>query len=286
MTTAAAESPTRRPHRFAVWGDPIDHSRSPALHGAAYALLGWPWEYGRRRVDEASFRDELAAAPASVRGLSLTMPLKSLAHRAAGRHDAAAEATGAANTLVRTREGWAGFNTDVGGLARALTEAGVGDAEEARIVGAGATATSALLALHRIGVRRVEVSARRPEAARALVALAEHLGVVAAVAPLGQPGGAVDLTVSALPGDAPVAESDAERLAASGGTLYDVVYGTWPTALGAAWQRSGLPAHPGATMLLHQAVLQIRIFASGGAEEPLPDEDAVVAVMRRALMGG
>jgi shikimate dehydrogenase len=39
-------------------------------------------------------------------------------------------------------------------------------------------------------------------------------------------------------------------------------------------------------MLLHQAVLQIRIFATGDVDEPLPDEPAVVAVMRRALVGG
>ncbi|MDN8548655.1 shikimate dehydrogenase [Microbacterium sp. NM3R9] len=286
MTTAAAESPTARPHRFAVWGDPIDHSRSPALHGAAYALLGWPWEYGRRRVDEASFSDELAALPASVRGLSLTMPLKSLAHHVAVRRDADAEATGAANTLVRVDEGWAGFNTDVGGLARALVEAGAAGAERARVVGAGATATSALLALHRLGVVDVEVAARRPESARPLVELAERLGMVADVAPLGRPGDSADLTVSTLPGDAPVAEPDADRLAAAGGVLYDVVYGTWPTGLASAWQRAGRPAHPGGTMLLHQAVLQIRIFATGDADQPLPDEEAVVAVMRRALVGG
>jgi shikimate dehydrogenase len=61
--------------RLAVWGDPIAHSLSPALHTAAYRVLEVDWEYGRARVDEAAFPAALAALDASWRGLSLTMPL-------------------------------------------------------------------------------------------------------------------------------------------------------------------------------------------------------------------
>lgn len=286
MTTAAADLSAGEPRRFEVWGSPIGHSLSPALHAAAYDRLDVPWRYGRRRVDETSFASELASLGPEVRGLSLTMPLKTLAHDAGRTRDAAATATGAANTLVRSGDGWAAFNTDVGGLAAALTEIGSAAAPRARIVGAGATATSALLALERIGVGRIEIAARRPAAADPLLALAASRGIPATVSALDAPAGEVELTVSTLPGDAPVSDADAERLAATGGTLYDVVYGTWPTALGHAWLAAGQPAYPGATMLLHQAVLQIRIFASGSPDEPLPGEEDVVAVMRRALVGG
>ena len=75
------------------------------------------------------------------------------------------------------------------------------------------------------------------------------------------------------------------RLSAGGGLLYDVVYGHWPTALATAWQAAGHPAVNGLGMLLQQAVRQIRIFATGEATDPLEREDAVVAVMRRAVMG-
>ncbi len=272
--------------RFEVWGDPISHSRSPVIHSAAYAQLGLPWTYGRRRVDEASFTAEIGALEADVRGLSLTMPLKTVAHDRASRWDAAAAATGAVNTLRRDADGWAGYNTDVGGLARALTESGGGDVDSARIVGAGATATSALAALAELGIRRVEVVARRPAAAAALQPLAERLGVALHVSSLDSVTDAVDLTVSTLPGDAPVADRTADRLAEVGGRLFDVVYGTWPTTLGAAWIARGAIAEPGMAMLLHQAVLQIRIFATGEPTQALPDEAAVVAVMRSALMGG
>lgn len=274
------------PVALEVWGDPIEHSLSPAMHTAAYALLGWDWTYGRRRVDEASFADELASLGPEHRGLSLTMPLKHVAYAAAGQHDARAALTGAANTLVRSGSGWHAFNTDAGGIVAALAEAGVVAADRARIVGAGATASAALVALSEIGVRQVWIAARRPAAAASLQDLGERLRLRVDAVPLDSTTHAsVDVTIATLPGGVSVDESVADRLAAAGGALLDVVYGHWPTDLSRAWDRIGAPAQGGAGMLLHQAVLQIRAFASGGVDQPLPREDEVVAVMRRALVG-
>jgi shikimate dehydrogenase len=269
-----------------VWGDPIEHSLSPRLHTAAYALLDWNWTYGRRRVDEASFATELDSLDASHRGLSLTMPLKGVAFAAAVTRDLRAEATGAVNTLVRGDEGWHGFNTDVGGIVAAFGDAGIHAVQTARIVGAGATATSAVVALAELGAERIEVVARRPDAAAPLVALGGRLGVVVTTAPIDAPeAGGADATIGTLPGGATLPADVADRLADDGGALVDVVYGHWPTALSEAWTRRGLPVQDGTGMLLHQAVRQIRIFATGDVTEPLPDEAAVVGVMRRALMG-
>ena len=88
-----------------------------------------------------------------------------------------------------------------------------------------------------------------------------------------------------LPGGAALPDRDAAILAERGGLLYDVVYGGWPTPLALAWQASGASAVNGLGMLVQQAVRQIRAFATGDADTPLPDEDAVVDVMRSALMG-
>lgn len=272
--------------RLEVWGDPIDHSLSPAIHRAAYAHLGWEWEYGRRRVGTAHFAAELRDA--RLRGISLTFPLKTAAWAAAATRDRRADLTGAVNTLVFTSADAAprGFNTDVGGIVADLREHGVAHPETARLVGAGATATSAVVALAEMGTRRVEVLARRPESATPLRALGERLGVHVAVAPWDaahhRP---VSLTISTLPGGAALADPVIEAVAAAGGTLYDVVYGQWPTPLAAAWERAGNVAINGLGMLLQQAVLQIRVFANGDPEIPLPDEASVVAVMHRALMG-
>lgn len=270
-----------------VWGDPIEHSLSPALHTAAYRHLGWDWTYGRRRVTEAAFPGELAAAAPALRGLSLTMPLKAAAFAAAATRDERAARTGAVNTLLLTGAAPRGFNTDVGGIVRSLAEEGVDGVEDARIVGAGATATSALVALAELGARRVEVAARRPAAVTPLQVLGDRLGITVLPVPLtADPFAPVPLTIATLPGGAPLEPLTADALATGGGLLLDVVYGHWPTALSDAWERAGGRAVSGAGMLLHQAVLQIRIFRSGDPAEPLPDETAVVAVMRRALVGG
>lgn len=271
--------------RLAVWGDPIAHSRSPLLHAAAYAVLGAEWTYGKRRVDEAGFGAELSSLDASWRGLSLTMPLKSAGFRASVEVDGRARATGAVNTLLLDARGPHGYNTDVGGIVAALGEAGVAEASSARILGAGATATSALVALSEMGVGSVEIVARRPEAAEGVVARGAELRMRSTARPLDARHGAVDVTVSTLPGDASLAPDIVASLADAGGTLMDVVYGTWPTSLSAAWTERGLTAVSGLPMLLHQALRQVRVFVGGEQDQALDDEVRVLAAMRRALVG-
>lgn len=271
---------------FEVWGDPIDHSLSPRLHTAAYAELGRDWSYGRRRVDEGGFAAALAGVDATCGGLSLTMPLKGLAFRAATGVDDRAARTRAVNTLVREDDIWHGFNTDVGGIVGALGEAGIGSIGRGRIVGAGATATSALVALVELGAHEVEITARRADAVAALIALGEDLGIRVTGAELvvRRPDPR-ELTIATLPGGAAVASGVADALADAGGALLDVVYGHWPTALSAAWARRGLPVQDGSAMLVHQALLQVRAFGAGRVDEPLADEPRLLAVMRGALVG-
>lgn len=270
--------------RLAVWGDPIAHSRSPHLHGAAYAVLGLDWTYERRRVDDTGFAAALDALDASWRGLSLTMPLKTAAHAAARELDRRARLTGAVNTLLLDRSGSRGFNTDVGGIVRALAEEGVTTAARARIVGAGATATSALVALSELGAESIDVVARRAEAVAPLEALGRSLGMHVTATPFAASAFTpVSVTIATLPGDAPIPDAAADALAAEGGLLLDVVYGHWPTALSGAWDRAGGRSTSGLGMLLHQAVLQVRIFTTGDVDAALPDESRVVGAMRRAL---
>ncbi|MDL5350205.1 shikimate dehydrogenase [Microbacterium sp. zg-YB36] len=270
-----------------VWGDPIAHSRSPQLHTAAYRALGLDWTFERRRVPEAAFVDTLAARGSGLRGLSLTMPLKGAAFAAAKWRDDCAEVTGAVNTLLLDADGPRGFNTDAGGIVRALREAGVDSLDGARIVGAGATATSALAALAELGARHVEIVARRPAAVAPLQALGHRLGIVVVPVPMDAAAHApMPVTVATIPGDARVAAASANALAAAGGLLMDVVYGHWPTALSDAWTRAGHPTLSGEGMLLHQALLQVRVFTGGDTGAVLPGEQAVLAEMRRALVGG
>ena len=270
--------------RLEVWGDPIAHSRSPQLHAAAYDVLGLDWTYGRRRVSEASFAGELAGLDDAWRGLSLTMPLKGVAFAAAAVRDRRAELTGAVNTLLLDAGGARGFNTDVGGIVRTLADDGITTVPSARIVGGGATATSALVALGELGAREVDVIARRPEAVAPLAELGRRIGIAVTTTPFAASLHAdVPLTIATLPGDAPVPDAAADALARSGGHLLDVVYGHWPTALSAAWERAGGTARSGLGMLLHQALLQIRIFRNGDADTSLDREAEALEAMRQAL---
>lgn len=280
--------------RLAVWGDPIAHSRSPQLHGAAYAALGLDWTFERVRVPEAEFDAVLGGLDRSWRGLAVTMPLKERAWRASAWRDRRAELTGAVNTLLlpgadvprpsgAPSDAPLGFNTDVGGIVAALADEGIAGLTSVRIVGAGATSASALVAAAELGARRAVVVARRPERAAPLLALGERMGLPTDVEPFGGPHGAVDLTVCALPGGTALPEDHAHALAASGGPLFDVAYHPWPSHLATRW--TGGPAIPGHGMLLHQAVLQVRVFTSGSVDRPLASEDDVRAAMRSALMG-
>lgn len=275
------------PTRLAVWGSPIAHSRSPALHAAAYARLGLDWRYGRREVDAASFDARIDDLDASWRGLSLTMPLKTAAFRACAQRDRRAELTGAVNTILLTGpDGPRGVNTDVGGLVRSLREAGVDGIKTGRIVGAGATAASALVALGELGADRVSVIARRPEAAAELLAIGERMGVDVATLPLdGTPAPAADVTIGTLPGGVRLADPVVDAMLEGAGALLDVAYSPWPSQLAEARADGDPPTLSGLAMLLHQAVLQVRFFVTGDVEAVLPDEPDVVAAMRAALVG-
>lgn len=271
---------TPRGSRLQVWGDPIAHSKSPQLHSAAYQVLGLDWSYTRRQVSEESFESQLATLDESWRGLSLTMPLKDSAFRAAGRLDRHAEITGSVNTLLFGGE-LAGFNTDVGGIVDALADVGVSRAARVRILGAGATAASALAAAAELGAVEVEVRARRPDRGARIAAIGERLGIPVTLLDFDAPFADRELTIGTLPGGAALPADTARSLADHGGFLFDVAYAPWPSTLAAHWDRER--AISGLGMLLRQAVRQIRVFVHGDPEAELSAEVEVVAAMRAAL---
>lgn len=268
----------------AVVGQPVAHSLSPVLHNAAYRATGLDgtWRYAAHEVGAADLPAWVAGLDQSWRGLSLTMPLKEVALEVADAVSETASVTGSANTLVRRDDlGWDADNTDVRGLELAL--AGCPHEGEATVLGAGATARSALVALHRLGVRAVHLAVRsqpRPETA----ALAERLGLALVVVPLAEWSRRPwRLAVSTLPPEA--GEDAAAALTAAGAAtlpgeaaLLDVVYADWPTPLARAAEAAGARVVSGLDMLVHQAAEQFRLFT--GVEAPL---DVMFAAGREAL---
>jgi shikimate dehydrogenase len=269
--------------RLEVWGDPIINSASPQLHAAAYAQLGLPWQFARRQVTVANFDVELIDARDQLLGIAVTMPLKGKAFDAVDFRDRFAELTGAVNTIVMGEQ-LHGYNTDVLGFIDVFRAHSIEHlAGTARILGAGATAASALVALVFLGVEQLDIRARSTGRASGLLRLARDLGVEASVRSFDEDLEPVSVTISTLPGDAVLAPITAGGLAASGGMLIDVGYHPWPTQLASVWQPSLVIS--GHELLLRQAVRQLRIFVSGDPELELTDEPLVIGRMREALVG-
>jgi len=275
--------------RLAVLGSPIGHSKSPLLHQAAYAVLGLDWVYGRAEVEGAGLRGFIADCDTTWRGLSLTMPLKRDILPLLDTVDPLVSLTGAANTVLFeagedgvTERTLHGFNTDVYGVTQALREAGVAELNVVHLLGAGATASSVLVAVVELGARRVVIFARTPEKAAPLIALGELLGVEVDVQPLWMQDRSTvvpDLVASTLPGGTEIDSGFAESLG-SRPVLFDVAYDPWPSALAAQWQGTVVS---GLEMLVHQALAQVRVFVGGSPLVALPDEATVLAAMRSAV---
>lgn len=287
---------------LAVLGSPIAHSKSPDLHGAAYHVLELPWRYGRAQVAADELAGFVHSRSDAWRGLSLTMPLKQSVLPLVATLDETARITGAANTILFDQENGErvlhGFNTDVSGIVRALAAAGTSSARSVLIWGGGATAASALVAAAELGASDVVVQVREPVRAEHLVGLGASVGLRARVARFDDPvAKRPDLVVSTLPGHAG-ADGTAKRLvhgdavaqaAREGILLFDVAYDPWPTSLVSEWSAVALDADAvpnvlsGLAMLVHQALLQVRIFVAGDPELELPDEARVLAAMLDAV---
>ncbi|AMB58344.1 shikimate dehydrogenase [Microterricola viridarii] len=276
--------------RLAVLGSPIAHSKSPDIHSAAYRSLGLDWGYERFELTEPELAAFLGSRGPDWRGFSLTMPLKAEALALADEVDETARVTGAVNTLLLTGSGserqLSGFNTDVAGIVNSLAEHGVREAANVCILGGGATAASAIMAAAALGAQAVTVAVRTPAKAEGLHRQAEAAGLALRIVPLGDALAAASesqLIISTLPGGSDTGlVFDAELIGRV--ALYDVAYAPWPSALGAQWQAAGGQLISGLGMLLHQALVQVRIFVAGDPFAPLPDEAAVFRAMTAAAL--
>lgn len=251
--------------RLVLLGDPVAHSRSPAIQRAAFAAVGLAGSYQARRVDEAGLYRACAEIRAGdLRGANVTMPHKQAAAAAADRLSEAAARCRAANTLVGEGPEVVGHNTDVGGLRAAWQRFGLPVEGPVLVLGAGGAAAAALTAL---AGREIAVSTRRAGAGRALAAA---VGVKVAEIPWGrvQPGAVV---VNATPlGMA--GESLPPGLVEEAAALVDLPYGPAITPAVAAARQRGLPVVDGLDHLVAQAALSFELWT--GIPAPLAAMEA------------
>jgi shikimate dehydrogenase len=265
--------------RGGLLGHPVAHSLSPTLHRAAGVAVGVDVDYALFDVEPADFEAALAACRDDARTcLNVTAPHKRAAWRVcAGRRTAAAERTGAVNTLWWTPAGWAGDNTDVEGFAALLGPIPPG---RAVVVGAGGAARAVLDVLTARGVDAVDVVNRRPARARRLLA---EMGLTAGraheLAGLHGLLPKADLVVWALPPGAWAGEAAIDWSACpEGARLLHLAYGVAPAPLLRAAVAARVTAVDGLPMLAAQGLAAFARW-TGLRAPPAP----VVAALKAAV---
>jgi shikimate dehydrogenase len=277
----------------AIFGDPVEHSLSPAMHNAAYAALGMERAYVAFHVTPARLRAAIHAIPAlGILGVNLTVPHKERALRMMAHLSDEARTLGAINCVINRGGTLHGDNTDARGLEMDLRERGVVlDQRLALIVGAGGAAASAVLACVRLGATRIVVANRTVARANRMARrFAQHLRARGGGPPSqmieargldtltnATTMAAAAIVINATPmglktsGFAPlsIAATAAECL------FYDMVYAREPTPFLAQALAHRRSAADGAGMLVNQGILAFELFNGIKA----PD-----GVMRHALM--
>lgn len=250
--------------RLGVLGWPVAHSRSPAMHNAAFAALELrDWHYQRLPVPPEVFDETVRALPkAGFVGANVTIPHKEAALALADAATDAARAIGAANTLSFDPDGTIrAANTDAPGLIAALPQDPRG--LSALVLGAGGSARAAAWALREAGAARVAVWNRTPERARAL---ASDLGVEQVSEPTG-----ADVLVNCT--SVGLADGRFKELPVGADSLstyaivVDLVYRSGGTELVAQARQQGCSVVDGLEILVHQGALSFAIWT--GLEAPI-----------------
>jgi shikimate dehydrogenase len=257
-------------------GDPVAHSRSPAILNAGFRAADLNWIYVAFPVPRGQGAEAVRAARAlGLAGLTVTMPHKADAAAACDDLTPDAAALGAVNVVTVEPDGTlAGSSTDGEGFVRSVRDEGFDPAgTDVLVAGAGGAARAIVVALGGAGAR-VTVAGRRRQAAEAAAGLVPggHGARLDEVDP-----GVFALVVNATPlgmhgeeGPVPV-----ERLN-PGQLVVDTVYHPMETPFLAAARARGIRAANGLGMLVHQAALAFEGWT--GVEAPL-------AVMRAAAAG-
>jgi shikimate dehydrogenase len=263
--------------RAAVIGHPVSHSRSPAMHTAAYRALRLDWEYTAIDVPPAGLEPFVAGlAAGGFAGVNVTIPHKQAVLGLCDELSDGARRAGSVNTVLVRDGGLRGETTDGAGLLWAL---GNVEPADALVLGAGGAARAAVCALVDAGWR-VSVSARRPEAAAELGVGVhpwppeEPATLVVNATPLGQREAGI---VPGAPGTVPIMPL-APELIHAGMVVVDLAYrgdGT-PTALVEAARAHGARAVDGLDVLVGQGI---------AAFELITGVPAPVEVMRAAARG-
>lgn len=267
--------------RYAVMGNPVEHSKSPQIHHLFAQQTGEAIHYERIRVPLDGFQAAVRAFFAGGgRGLNITVPFKEEAWRLADERAPRAERAGAVNTLLIRSGRLIGDNTDGTGLVRDLRVNHGTPLADRRvlILGAGGAVRGLLPALLAEAPAEVVIANRTVARAETLRTLFADQGCLQAVgfdALAGPFDVVINGTSAGLSGELPPLPED---LLAAGATCYDMVYGDEPTVF-VRWARAhgAALAVDGLGMLVEQAAESFLLWRG-----LRPDTAPVMAALRGA----
>lgn len=290
----------------AVYGHPVKHSASPAMHNAALLALGLDWRYLAFDVLPGSLPEALRGAAAmKFIGLNLTVPHKILALDLVDELDDSARTWGAVNTVLfegRTgTAGWTplrdcdleavteirtrGFNTDADAITRSLQEdlALQLSGTTVLLLGAGGAGRTAALKLASEGVKQLYLVNRTLNKAEGLAReIQQRFPQVKAV--LGYPQSTVDLVMNGtslgLKADDPLPFEASRFSLKQAAAAYDMIYRPSETRFLAEAAQNGCKTANGLGMLLYQGAKALEIWT--GTPAPV---DVMRAALREQIYG-
>lgn len=246
-------------------GNPVEHTLSPIIHNTLAGKLGHNLVYVPFCVENDSVREAVRGAHAlHILGLNVTVPYKRVVMDALTEVDSLAQKIGAVNTLVRSKQGYIGYNTDMSGLYRALQSEGIKvKGEEILLLGAGGAAGAAAFMCTHYGAKRVYLLNRTFSKAAAVAEEVNKASETDCVVPMQiddykklpkrQYLAIQGTSVGLYPNmdEAVILEKDFYRRVHTG---YDLVYSPSRTKFMSLVEKEGGAAYNGLKMLLYQGI--------------------------------
>ena len=154
---------------YGIFGHPLSHTLSPAMHEAAFRKLGIDANYIVLELARDAFKKLMnQSSELSLSGFNVTVPYKETVMKYLDSVRPEARAIGAVNTVFKQGKRWVGTNTDMEGFLMALMKDGGfhPSGKKAVILGAGGAARAVVYGLSQKGVREIFIADCFPQKAR------------------------------------------------------------------------------------------------------------------------
>ena len=261
-----------------VFGYPVKHSASPAMHNAAFRVCGLDCVYLAFEIKPENLRDALLGLPAlGICGVNLTIPHKEKATQYMNELSKEVIDSGAVNTVVIESGKLKGYNTDIKGFLKSLSEDArfAPEGKKVVILGAGGGSRAVLFALAPAGVSEVTIASKPLKQADKLAAeIAQKFPEVKIKAiPFNSESirgeiSSCSLLVNATPlgmkGEIPISNTECLH---EGLTVYDLIYTPLSTPLLEEARGRGAKTINGLSMLVYQGAASFKLWT--GKEPPI-----------------